>query len=35
MPPSADVGKTIVTYKIRFDAVIKAPDKPEAKEGKS
>jgi type IV pilus assembly protein PilM len=36
LPPSPDAGKTIVTYKIRFDAVIKAPDKPaEAKEGKS
>jgi type IV pilus assembly protein PilM len=35
-PPLAPPGKTLVTLKIRFDAVIKAPDKPaEAKEGRS
>lgn len=35
-PPLAPGGKTLVTYKIHFEAVIKAPAKPaDAKEGKS
>ena len=35
-PPPAPGGKTLVTYKIHFEAVIKAPAKPaDAKEGKS
>ncbi len=35
-PPAAEPGKTIVTYKINFEAVIKDPAKPaDAKEGKS
>jgi len=33
-PPAIEPGKTQVTYKIHYDAVIKA-EKPEGKEGKS
>jgi hypothetical protein len=35
-PSTSEPGKTTVTYKLKFDAIIKSPDKPaEAKEGKS
>lgn len=35
-PPMAPGGKTLVTYKIHFEAVVKPPAKPaDAKEGKS